>query len=302
MRLPGCSTLRWSADGTWLAVPGNVTVAVLDEQLSLAATVHMDALSARWRTARSLDCSWVQSQTPSRVPACTALVVWGPTRGLGWFKRFASVSVATWTVSAVHELADDVRRPQWGYQLLAATSEDGLVLHSLSPSGAPQLLASLSAALPVSSSSRAWAGICSYAIRPSGGFMAVVLSSGSPASDLSLDLLDCCKAGAVVWSYTLHGTRGAASPGMHHVSWCGPSHLTVSITAGFLRRWHLSLAPESSGCCVLACNKSETGRCQAAEGFCVKYHHQHPSEYWMPSMCDMIAMIALSRAHNPGLG
>ena len=67
--------------------------------------------------------------------------------------------------------------------------------------------------------------------------------------DVSLQLLDGCKGGAPVWSYVLRGTATADSPGAHHVIWSGSGcALTVCVTADFLRKWMLQLAPVHVNC------------------------------------------------------
>ena len=265
--LQDCSVLRWSRFGRVLAVPGLNAVKLLKaEDLAQLTSFLFSFCNAH------LDCAWL--------PGTSQLAVWGPTPSDGRFQRFCVVSLAAPHLLVQVALTAVVRKPQWGLDLLAATADDGsLLLFSTAP-GSQQPLASLPAALPVGGHAKAWCGLCTYSFNPVvGRYLAVVLAPSSPASDLTLVLLDGYTAGAVVWSYTLretgrtHGVqRGWAAQGVHHLIWAAEgSALSCSISAGFLRRFHLSFEQDMlQGPCERSCNG-------ALFNACPEFGHVRPS-------------------------
>ena len=200
----------------------------------------------------------------------------------------------------VRSLPLDVRADlQWGVHHLAATASDGsLKLFRHSNQGAVQLIASLAPALAVQRSQVSWLGPANSAsflaqpsasccaFSPTGRWLAVVHAPSSAQEDLALVLLDAHKAGAVVWSYTLQGSSGA-EPGEHYLGWSADgTALVVSITAGFLRKWHLSLSPSRSKCCKESC--------PGAGGRCPSYRHvaaEADESFNAEAMMDMMGML-----------
>ena len=252
--------------------------------LSVAATVMPGALCEDWVASRTLDCAWL--------PGVRELAVFSDS-----FKRFAVVSTAAWdTAPELVSLQGTVTKPQWGYKRLAASTSDGsaLMLYAHEPDRSMQLIATLPAAIPVSSS--IWAGLTATAWHPGGRWVASVSPAAStPASDLALVLHDSNRAGAVVWSYTLRGTRGAASPGLHHIAWnADGTGLTVGFTASYLRRWHLGFKQEGQHlhkCFHMV--RGRRGDCPECEA----YWHKPPEAYEPPSVrkenaaSDMMSMM-----------
>ena len=268
--LSSCSgVLRWSIAGGYLAVPGIKEVTILRAaDLSLVATIVPSALVESWIAPRALDCAWL--------PGARLLAVWGPASSSGAFKLFALVSTATWTAAPeLVSLQGPVAKPQWGYQRLAASTSNGsaLVLYAHEPAGGMQLIATLPGALPVSKGSSIWSGLTSFAWQ--GRWLAFVPRPSSASEELSVVLIDAYKGGRVVWSYSLRGSSGADNPGVHHVAWadngCG---LSISITAGFLRRWHLGF------------KAWRPGNCHTGHGCttCPAYWHTNPRAQESPSV------------------
>ena len=259
--LQSATALRWSTSGHLLAVPcvveGTPAVVILDSQhLGLLATISPSALAAGWLSPHPLDCVWL--------PKFDEVVIWAPDPR-GWFQRYAIVDTPKWGELSCHLLPEPCCMPHWGplWTLAATTQEARLVLFHIL--GSPLSLAVLPGVLPVARGVNMWPGLTAVAWHPSGRFVAAAFPApGSEGGELSLALLDSRHAGACVWSYTLRGTSGAASPGLHHVAWSGDGlGLSVSITSasGFLQKWVMSFRTETSFCCKKGCQGAQYGTC-----------------------------------------
>ena len=202
----------------------------------------------------------------------------------------ACQALCRWSVTPKRCLHTSVRDLQWGVQHLAATASNGsLRLFDLRLGHTLQLCI-LPPVLAVARSPSLWPGLSSFAFAPnSDRWLAVVhVPSGADAdADLALVLRDVHRAGAIVWSYTLAKTWGAAvNPGEHHVCWSADgTALCVSVTAGgFLRKWHLSLGQNEPGCCGQGCRGS-------LHGTCPSYSHLSPEEFAGPDADDVASMM-----------
>ena len=73
--LLGCSVLRWSPCGFYLAVPGIDEVTILNTAgLSIAATIHPSQLCAAWLDRpRPLDVAWLPDSGPEVQPTVASL-------------------------------------------------------------------------------------------------------------------------------------------------------------------------------------------------------------------------------------
>ena len=226
--------------------------------------MNLESMHACTAACTSLSCLCAQGSS--------LLAVWGPAPGLGTIHHIALADAGTCAVTAVVRLQAPISQPQWGFGRMAATAADGsLVLYAHGAGGTLQLLAALPAVLPlpVARGQQFWPGLTTFAWSSRGRWLAAVLAPTSADADLALVLLDGNRAGRVVWSYSLRGTSGAASPGVHNLSWSADgSALSMCIAARFARKFNLSfLSPH--GCCEEACRGAQYG-------LCPEYEHAGP--------------------------
>ena len=116
--------------------------------------------------------------------------------------------------------------------------------------------------LPVARGHDSTPGLKSFSWSPQGRWLAAVLAPAAADADISLVLLDGNRAGSLLWSYSLRGTSGSASPGAHNVSWSPDgSAMMVIITAGFACKFQLRCFGTKQGCCERRCRSAEIDTC-----------------------------------------